>query len=378
MEAPSAVMLAPRITLNEVAQASGLSRSGVSRALRNDARVPKATCKRVQLIAARLGYRPDPEVSSALRLLRQRQSGRYIETLAFLSWHDGPIEQCGNLYTKWLYYGARRHAEALGYHLDEYWVRAPGMTARRLQSILVNRGVRGCLIGPLTENVTDFAFDLKRFSVVAATTALAHLTMHRARAANFDNTRIALAEVRKLGYRRIGLLVDDYINNRNGDAIQAAYLDHQYTHSDQAAIPILEVIGLGPDPGEECLKSQEYAKFITWYKANLPDVILSSRVVFHSWLRQAGLIAPEHIGFVSLEGVNAGQTLSHIDQHPDRVGAAGIDLLIAVLNHNERGVPSEALSMTVNGTWVEGSSTQSRHIKSKAKKSVVTAPETSR
>ncbi len=354
-------MFTNRVTLNDIALATGLSRSGVSRALRNDPRVPPATCGRVQSAATKLGYRPDPELSSVLRLLRERKTERYVETLAFFSWHEDRIERAGNLYTKWLFHGARRHAEALGYRLDEYWTREPGMTPRRLQSVLASRGIRGVLVGPVTnEDSRSFAFPWDRFSVVAATAAFPDVTLHRARPRNFENSRMAINQMLALGYRRIGLMLDDYINERSAHAIQSAYLDFQYTHPGLPALPLLELHGLGPDPQPDAARMAEgeYARFTMWQQEHQPDVILASRVVFCEWLRRARLRVPADVGFVSLEGVNEGQRFSHIDQHPDRVGAAGIDLLIAVLNHNTRGVPSEALTVTVEGAWVAGSSTR--------------------
>lgn len=350
-------MLEHRITLKEIAEAAKLSRSGVSRALRNDPRVPTKTCERVQAIARRLGYRPDPEVSSALRLLRQRKAERYIETLAFFSWHEDRIERAGNLYTKRLFHGARTHAEALGYHLEEMWATEPGMTGARLQAVLGSRGIRGCLIGPITGEMRNFEFAWDRFAVVAATASFPELTLHRALASNFTNAQIALAEVAELGYRRIGLLIDDYINVRTSGSIQAAFLNFQHTHPEHGIIPVLELRGLGHDPGPESVRAGEFRRLMTWLRKYQPDVVLSTRVIFHAWLLQGGRQIPRDLGFVSLEGVNVPGALSHIDQNPDEVGAAGVDLLTAVLNHTGREIPNRHLTVVVPGRWVAGPST---------------------
>ncbi len=350
-------MLEARVTLQEVAQVAKLSRSGVSRALRNDPRVPPATCARVQAIACRLGYRPDPEVTAALRLLRARRAVRYVETLAFFSWHDDRIERAGNHYTKRVFHGARDHAAALGYRLEEIWAAAPGMSGARLRTVLTSRGIRGCLIGPTTAELRDFRFAWDRFTVVAATAALPHLSLHRALASNFANTQTALAEVARLGYRRIGLLLDDYINARTGGGIQAAYLNFQYTRPAQAALPILETRGLGPDPGPDSAASAEFSRFEAWYRQHAPDVVLASRVAFHAWMLRAGLRPGRDAGFVSLEGVDTPGKLSHIDQNPAGVGAAGIDLLTTVLHQSAYSVSQRRLTMVVPGRWVAGPST---------------------
>lgn len=350
-------MLSRRVTLQQIAAVARLSRSGVSRALQNDPRVPAETCRRVQAIARRLGYRPDPEVSAALRLLRQRRTDRYIETLAFFSWHEDRIERAGSFYTKRLYAGARACAEALGYHLEEVWVTAPRMTGERLEAVLASRGIRGCVVGPLAVTVPDFAFNWERFAVVAATSALPEIPLHRSLASNFSNAQLALAEAAALGYRRIGLLIDDYINTRSGGSIQGAYLNFQHQHPELAPLAIHQVRELGHDPRKETVASAEFARFAEWCRVEQPDVILSSRVVFLHWVRKAGLRVPAQVGFVSLEGVDGTVNCTHIDQNPAGVGAAGVRLLSSVLSQGGRAPPEERLSVLVKGRWVPGPTT---------------------
>lgn len=350
-------MLDRRVTLREVAEAAKLSRSGVSRALHNDPRVPARTCERVQAIARGLGYRPDPELNSALRLLRQRHAERYVETLAFFTWHADRIERAGNLYTKRLFFGAREHTEKLGYRLEEVWAAEPGMTPARIKTVLAGRGIRGCLIGPVAGNVDAFDFDWPRFACVAVTASFPRVQLHRALPGNYGNTQLAIAEVAKVGYQRPGLLLDDYINARTSGSIQAAFLQSQANRPDDERVPVLELRNLGADPGVESAQSGEWTRFADWYQQHRPDVILASRVSFHHWLQRARLRTPRDVGFVSLEGVNADEPFTHIDQNPDAVGAAGVDLLTTVLNHNDRNILSRRLTVTVGGRWVAGSST---------------------
>ncbi|HYC07111.1 MAG TPA: LacI family DNA-binding transcriptional regulator, partial [Candidatus Binatia bacterium] len=58
------------VTIAEVAQAAGVSKTAVSFAFNRPDRLAPATVERVRSVAAELGYRPDP----AARLLGRRRS----------------------------------------------------------------------------------------------------------------------------------------------------------------------------------------------------------------------------------------------------------------------------------------------------------------
>src|SRR5690606_6255382 len=75
-----------RISMDDVAQAAGVSPATVCRALRNDPRITPETSKRVHAAARELGYRPDPLLSALVnRRLGRRQSD--VGTLAWLMSH---------------------------------------------------------------------------------------------------------------------------------------------------------------------------------------------------------------------------------------------------------------------------------------------------
>lgn len=70
-----------RVTLNDVAQAAGVSPITVSRALRGERSVDPALVERVQAAAQRLGYMPDP----AARALASRHSSHVAVLIPMLS-----------------------------------------------------------------------------------------------------------------------------------------------------------------------------------------------------------------------------------------------------------------------------------------------------
>src|SRR5688500_6630176 len=132
-------------TLQDVADLAGVSKMTVSRALRGQPGVSPALAQRIRALAEKAGYQANPTVGSVMRLLRQRQASDYRENLAFVWTHPGgqPLP----LLIPWRDH-ARVRAERLGYRLDEFFLRAPGMGGARLRSILRTRGIRGILFAP--------------------------------------------------------------------------------------------------------------------------------------------------------------------------------------------------------------------------------------
>ncbi len=105
---------------------------------------PRATAARVQAVAKRLGYRPNPRVSALMAHIRQAQPITVGERIAFL-WIDAIP---GERPYRTMFDAARERAAQLGYALEEFWWASPGVSARRLQQILHSRGIVGLLISP--------------------------------------------------------------------------------------------------------------------------------------------------------------------------------------------------------------------------------------
>ena len=60
-----------KITLRIIADKAKVSRMTVSRALRNDPSIPRATCLKIQRIAKHTGYRPDPILTRLMETIRR-------------------------------------------------------------------------------------------------------------------------------------------------------------------------------------------------------------------------------------------------------------------------------------------------------------------
>ena len=59
------------VTMKTIAAQAGVTQATVSMCLANSPRIPAATRERIQAVADRLGYRPNPYVSALMRIRRQ-------------------------------------------------------------------------------------------------------------------------------------------------------------------------------------------------------------------------------------------------------------------------------------------------------------------
>jgi len=135
-----------QVTLKEVAAKAGVSLMTASRALRNQANVRNKTRQKVERAAAELNYRPNPLISALMSYRRSSKVIRDTVTIGMITnfpsrngWRSARINQA-------FYEGAGEACKRHGYKLDEFWLREPDMTGRRLSSILYSRNISALLI----------------------------------------------------------------------------------------------------------------------------------------------------------------------------------------------------------------------------------------
>jgi len=336
-----------RVSLAQVAAAVDLSVSGVCRALQNDSRIPAVTRARVKRVAARLGYRPDPKVSEAFRRVGQVKSRGITETIAYLTTHPAPIFESGTDYMRALFRSASAQAEMAGFRMEEFWLKSPGMSLKRTVEILKARGVRGCVFAPAPTDISGLRFPWDIFATVALTYTLAEPQLHRAIPFNYQHVRVATERAIALGYRRIGLLLDSKVNRRTLQSIHAGYLVESAMRPEGVHFaPVLEFTSLDDLNGVH-----------SWYRRNRLDLIISSHSEVMTRLGWTPESIPFGMGFIALGNGRVDPSVSSIDQQPEEVGKAGWDLLRAMLDAGETGVPKSPRTLLIPGRWVPAKTT---------------------
>lgn len=335
----------PRPSIRDVARQAGVSHTAASLALRGSPRVSQATRRQVEAVASQLGYRPHPVVSSLMTQLRTLKTNSAAETLGFItawSTRDG-WEKSPNL--RRFYAGVKERALHTGYKLEVFWLREPGMTARRLSQILHTRGIRGLILQSLPKAHGHLSLDWQHFAVVAKGLTILRPALHRVISSHFEDMRLVEHQLKGLGYGRLGLVLDAGLDARVDRAWLAAYLLYQHGLAARYRVPAL-IIRAEDRP----------TRFGAWLHQHHPEVVLFSQLPVPVWVKELGLSVPQDLGLVHLDWSEECAPLAGLDADPEGIGAAAVDLLAGQLQAHEFGVPAREKVVSVSGRWVPGAS----------------------
>jgi LacI family transcriptional regulator len=338
-------MPAPGPSLREIAAVAGVSHVTISRALRNDPSIPPPTARRLQQLAQRLGYRPNPLVSALLSQVRARKPRADQTVIAYLNtwWPREAWETCNTKTGQ--YRGAERRAAELGFRLENFWLREPSMTMPRLAEILRARGIRGVLIGPLQHQREPIDFPWADFTVATIGYSLHEPAIARACHAHFRGMYRAMDELIARGYERVGYITSRDFEERVNSLWGAAYRFNQHRLVTRDRIAPLVF------PGEA-----ERGPLERWLATTKPDAVINALPGVFELLTDLGVRPPKSVGFVHLDlplHLNrAGVT--GIDQLWEIVGASALELVANQLYTNTQGVPRHPVTQLIEGVWVEG------------------------
>ncbi len=327
--------------MQQIADRAGVSRMAVSLALRNSPKISKKTSERIRQIADQMGYRPNPMVSALMTQLRQGREVKKPTTLAYVTayatadgWRQpGPFVE--------FFTGAKKRAEALGYKLDEWWLRRPGLSAKRFCDILYTRNIHGLIIAPLPLGGGELELDWPRFATATIGYSVTSPNIHRASNDQYRTIRLALAELTKLGYRRIGMAMTAENDERVQHNWSAGMLVYQSLIPAKQRVPSL--LAEGP-----------FARaFAEWYGKHRPDAVVGHTRQCLRVFEELGVRVPQDVGFAHL-ALSEGDLWAGVNQNAELVGVAAIDLVDAQLRRNERGIPTPQKTTLIPGHWVAG------------------------
>lgn len=342
------------VTLNDVARASGVSASTVSRALRNHPHVRKDVAARVLRAAARVGYRPNPLVVALMQQIRVKRSTGFHGNLAYLDWCADRRDFEAFPVLRRFFNGARDTARANGYHLEHFFPIADGITKSTLMRMLRARGMDGAVMfiyvkqDPRTRAVLhpiarlqDLPLELDRLATAVIGGRFHESSPHFSHTDLYAAGRLVAENLHPRGYRRPGLLFSSYID------FATEHRFHAGLHAFFSRAP-----GIQAFRTLNILES-DFSTCVAWVREQKIDVVISYTSDLLPVLRQGGLRVPEDIGFVSFD-TQPDAIVSGLDQRHERVGSAAVSLVINQLNRGERGLPTEQKGVVIEGDWVEG------------------------
>jgi LacI family transcriptional regulator len=333
------------IRLRDVARQAGVSVMTVSRALRNQSTVAPETRQRIQEIARRLGYRPNPMITALMRYRRTRQASVSVDTIGLVTNFTTRDGWRNVIYNQHLHEGVKAAADHHGYKVEEFWLREPKMTATRMSQILFHRNIHGLIIAPLAVANGHLRLRWDRVCAVTMGYSLVWPALHRAAHHQFRSMRLAIRRLRKRGYKRFGLAIRASSDERVDHHWVGGFLAEQCRARRHERFSLLMLADRDWKPDA----------FKRWYKRQRPEVILSLHPQILDWLRDFDTAVPNDVGFVHLNCPDQSGTFAGIYQNGQQVGSATVDLLVGMLERNESGIPRIPEFVLVDGTWQDGS-----------------------
>lgn len=338
----------PSITQQDVARALGVADSTVSRALRNNPRIPEARRRLIQAKAEEMGYHINPMAVALSHCRSTRGKDSVGAVIAWINSWQRPEDLRRYKQFDLYWQGASACAERFGYRIEEFIVNDK-MPLRRIEQILLARGVQGILVppGPFPDDLDQM--DWEHFALVRLGWPLESLPVHTVTSDQMADTMLAFQKVRALGYERIGFVGF----HARAWVFGAGFL--------WAQIDLPKRLRLPPFLLPSGMASENQASFAAWLRKTKPDAIISEYRDVPRMLEIAGYRVPEDIGLAALNvwdyPADAG-----IDQNPEEIGRVAVLSLISLINDNDRGIPPTLRHIHVAGKWVDGSSLPDRSL----------------
>ncbi|MEX0331028.1 MAG: LacI family DNA-binding transcriptional regulator [Puniceicoccaceae bacterium] len=331
-------------THQELADLAQVSRSTVSRALKNDPRISPRTRKRILELADSLNYKPNPLVSSLMQQVRANKRPNCRGTIALISdWKDiPPIGHAPHDTWRRMLLGARKKADETGFQLDNFALSEVNYKEQRLSQILISRGILGVVLGPSIFS-RGLALDWDSFSMVAIGFSYVNPRCHRVVHHHFNSVGIIFSELMKRGYRRIGLYLYALQNLNSNRQYEASYLVHQQDLTPEDRLPPCFV------------QSYEAESFKTWLQESKPDAILvGNNNSFIDWAEEAGFRVPEDLAIINLDHCCLTPSFTGVDHLGEELGSRAVELLVAQIHLNQRGLPKNPSVTYLEGQWQVG------------------------
>lgn len=330
-----------RVTQQDVARVAKVNRATVSLALRNDRSLPPHTCQRIQQIAKRLKYTPDPMLSALARYRSTIRPASFQGSIAWMAQTTPEFDWRKVPHFGAYVAGAEQQCRRYGYQLEIVDLGELGMSWKRAASLAHARGIQGLLLCPQPTSETDLRwFPWEKFSAITFGYTLAKPTLHSVAPAHHRALLQIFDQMHRRGYRRIGFIELRSHDERVNHNLLSAYLAMGHLHPE---IEMVEPLLLDDWTGAEVPR---------WICAQRLDGLITCDIEFNR--RRRGWKLPPKLG-VAVPTLPAEKSeLAGICESGERLGQAAVDLVVSMIQRGEKGVPITPLRQLIEGSWVEG------------------------
>ncbi|EIQ00949.1 transcriptional regulator [Opitutaceae bacterium TAV1] len=352
---PVATSPSPRVTIADIAAHLDVSKATVSVALRGKPGVSAEEGERIRKAAEKLGYRPDPLVGIHMAQVRNARAPHYRATLAWIDNHPAPLEPGTHPEFYEGRQGAFDEASRLGFRLEEFRPVTRGMTSEVLTRVLRTRNIIGLILAPQPHSGGTMDLDWQHFSAVTLGYSLRSPRLHLVSNCQRNTLQGALIRLRSFGYRRVGTVINEEVNERVNRAWTCAFWD------DYHAQPVRRrLMPLLFHPERRPLTAKLFAG---WFDEKKPDAVIAedSLAPVLEGLRVLNLQPGRDVALAVRGAVTGDTTFAGMNQNHRAVGAAAVACVAGMLQRGERGIPAMPQQLLIESTWQSGTSVDERY-----------------
>jgi len=341
-----------RVTQADIAAKLGVSHATVALALKNHHRISTKRREQVQRLAKKMGYSPDPFLAGLAAYRRNLETSKFHGVIGWVNhWAEpGALHRHQEFEGYWL--GAKAAAKQFGYVVEE--IRWPlDCPAKRYERILTSRGIQGVLIPPHPHRQSPEweDFDWHKFSLIRFGLSVLSPDSNVVTSDQFRATVMAMANIHRLGYRKIGFILNRDLDENIGGNYTGGFFAAQKLFGVKAADALLIVESTRflqqPAPAEKELAA--------WLNKVRPDAVLATLPMIPAMIRKLGYRIPQDIAVAGTSvadiPVDAG-----VNQRAPEIGRIAVEMLVKQININERGEPSAPCRILVESAWQDGKS----------------------
>lgn len=340
----------------EVAVALGVNQSTVSLALRGSPRVEKKLREKICETAKEMGYQSNAAVDAVMCRIRAGKRMNDKGVIALLV--DAPSEE------KWhevdtyriFHQGACQRGLELGYRIESFFLQNPNTNREKIDRILTARGITGIILAPPYHGNRSLKLHWERYAAIGIGFGWEEQELNRVVYDSLYNFTTAFNELRKSGYKRIGVVIHKSLGTgvRRGVKWYTAYLDCQNNIPKKEQIPVFLI----DSPADRELTTANMEKsiqndFYNWFSKWSPDTLLTITGEEMKWLSEMNLDVPRDLGLACL-ALSHDSRYAGIYEKSDIVGATATELVSAQIAHNELGLPTHRKTTMIEGIWVNG------------------------
>lgn len=343
-----------RITVKEVAIAAGVSVATASNALRKIGVTSAQTIEKVQKVAQRMGYLPDPAVSAVMTSIRRGQMSGHGNVIAYITAYPNKSEwqAAPTLLRYWK--GANERAKELGFRIEEYWLGGKNISENRHSGILYNRGIRGLILAPHPEPEARFSLAWENFATVAISRSIFEPVVHRVLDDHYSIMRLAMQGLLALGYRRIGFAMSRHRVERTSRLWLAGYLAYQCDqHPTNQIPPCIQEI--------ERTRDFDGPGLLHWLQRHKPDALVGLPTSVLPFLKKHGWRCPEDIGYAWIGLQPDDRSHAGVVHDAIEVGRTAVNQIAVMIRNKDFGIPDRPHVTLIEGQWREGPTVRRRH-----------------